>query len=273
MKMIKKATTVLLTGIILTGVSVNTYAVTPQYRPPQTDFTIEVIVDEVKDYLKDNPISITNLDTTEITECIYRHSKAFYDQTRLQVRWSGVKNADYYEVKVTKTNGKSKTYMSDYSSLIVKEKSDDFITDCMRSGKVKVRAVSADGKYGEWSKEATISCNSLHRPSYSEIEKIESTKITQAIYYHKKLYFNKARLQVRWSEVPESDYYEIRITKTNGESKVYKTSDTSLFVYNGTDEFIKDCVRSGKVEVRAAKDNDKSSWSDAVTISCNSLHR
>ena len=273
MRKIKKATAILLTGIILSGTGVNAYAVTPQYRPPQTDFTIEGIVDAVKDYLKDNPISITNLDATEITECIYRHSKAFYDQTRLQVRWSGVKNADYYEIKVTKTNGNSNTYMSDYSSLIVKEKSDDFITDCMRSGKVKVRAVSADGKYGEWSKEETISCNSLHRPSYSEIEKIESPKITQAIYYHKKLFYSKARLQVRWSEVPESDYYEIRITKANGESKVYKTSDTSLFVYNGTDEFVKNCVRSGKVEVKAVKSNGaESDWSEPKTISCNSLH-
>lgn len=166
MKKIRKLTAALLTGIILVGASVNAYAVTPQYRPPQTDFTIEEIVDAVKDYLKDNPIDI------------------------------------------------------DISGA-----------------------------------------------------KMDKPKITQAIYYHKKLFYSKARLQVRWGEIPESDYYEIKITKTNGESKVYETSNTSLFVYNGSDEFIKDCVRSGKVEVKAVKDNAKSDWSDAVTISCNSLHR
>ena len=55
-----------------------------------------------------------------------------------------------------------------------------------------------------------------------EIETTKTPKITQAIYYHKKLFFNRARLQVQWEEVPEADHYEIRVTKKNGESKIYK---------------------------------------------------
>ena len=278
MKKIKKATTVLLTGIILTGVSVNTYAVTPQYKPPHTDFTMEYIINAVENYLKEHPIDIDidKIDAPEITEAIYRHSKAFYEDTRLQARWSKVENADHYEIKIIKTNGDSKTYTSNYESLTVNEGSDNFIIDCVRSGKIKVRAVSANGNYSNWSEEKTISCNSLHAPSHSnegEMENVDKPVVTQAIYYHKKLYFNRARLQVRWDKVDKVKYYEVKVTKKNGESKIYNTSDTSLFVYEKSDNFVTDCVRSGKVEVRAAKDNDKSSWSDAVTISCNSLHR
>ena len=278
MRKIKKVTAVLLTGAMLAGANVSTYAVTPQYRPPKTDFTIEDIINAVENYLKEHPIDIDidKIDAPEITEAIYRHSKAFYEDTRLQARWSEVENADHYEIKITKTNGDSKTYTSNYESLTVNEGSDNFIIDCVRSGKIKVRAVSANGNYSNWSEEKTISCNSLHAPSHSnegEMENVDKPVVTQAIYYHKKLYFNRARLQVRWEEIPEASYYEVMVTKKSGESKVYKTSDTSLFVYNGADEFVNDCVRSGKVEVRAVNDNVKSDWSNAVTISCNSLHR
>ena len=90
MRKIKKVTAVLLTGAMLAGANVSTYAVTPQYRPPKTDFTIEDIVNAVEDYLKEHPIDIDidKIDAPEITEAIYRHSKAFYEDTRLQARWS-----------------------------------------------------------------------------------------------------------------------------------------------------------------------------------------
>lgn len=107
-----------------------------------------------------------------------------------------------------------------------------------------------------------------------EIETTKTPKITQAIYYHKKLFFNRARLQVQWEEVPEADHYEIRVTKKNGELKIYKDSDTALFVYEGSDDFITECVRSGSVEIRAyGKNGVYSTWSAKKTISCNSFHK
>lgn len=163
MRKIKKATAILLTGIILSGTGVNTYAVTPQYRPPKTDFTIEGIVDAVKNYLKENPIEIGKLNDTKITQAVYYHKKLYFNRARLQVRWDEVGKAKYYEVKVTKKNGESKIYNTSDTSLFVYEKSDNFVTGCVRSGKVKVRAISADGKCSDWSSEKTISCISLHR--------------------------------------------------------------------------------------------------------------
>ena len=159
MKKIKKLAAVLLTGVILSGASVNTYAVTPQYRPPHTDFTIDEIVDAVKDYLKDNPIRL--VDSPQITKSIYYHKKLFFNKARLQIEWKEVEKAENYEVEITKKNGESKVYKSNHNSLFVYEKSDDFITGCVRSGKVRVRAIK-NGLKSDWSKEATISCTSLH---------------------------------------------------------------------------------------------------------------
>lgn len=163
MRKFKKLGAVLLTGVIIAGANVNTYAVTPQYRPPKTDFTIDEIVSAVEDYLKEHPIEIGKLNDTKITQAIYYHKKLYFNRARLQVRWDEVDKAKYYEVKVTKKNGESKIYNTSDTSLFVYEKSDNFVTDCMRSGKVKVRAVSEDGRHGDWSTEKTISCTSLHR--------------------------------------------------------------------------------------------------------------
>ena len=102
---------------------------------------------------------------------------------------------------------------------------------------------------------------------------LDKPQIEKAIFYHKKLYFNRARLQVCWDKLDKAKYYEVKVIKKNGDSKIYKTSNTSLFVYEKSDDFITECVRSGKVKVRAINDKAESDWSDAITISCNSLHR
>lgn len=167
---LKKVGAVLLTVTLLAASNVKIYAVTPQYRPPQTDFTIEGIVDAVKDYLKENPIDIdfdidiseTNVEKTEITQAIYYHKRLFFNKSRLQVKWKEVPKADYYKIKVEKKNGDLKIYESKNNSLFIYEKSDDFITGCVRGGKIKVKAIGSNGLKSDWSKVKMISCNSLH---------------------------------------------------------------------------------------------------------------
>lgn len=160
MKKNKKLVAILLMGVMLSGASIDTYAVTPQYRPPQTDFTIDEIVDAVKNYLKDNTIRL--VETPKITENTYRHNRAFYDKSRLIIRWNAVEDVEYYEVKVTKRNGETKIYNSAHNSLIIYQNSDDFINDCVRSGTVKVKAKKGYF-YSDWSEEKTITCNSFHK--------------------------------------------------------------------------------------------------------------
>ena len=100
--------------------------------------------------------------TPVITENRFIHSKAFYEKTRLQVRWKEVENATSYEILVTKQDGTEHTYTSTGTSLTVNKGSDDFMTECVMGGTVKVRAVKGDGEaYSMWTEEDTISCNVL----------------------------------------------------------------------------------------------------------------
>ena len=166
MKIIKKIGTILLTGMMIAGASATAYAVTPQYRPPHTDFTIEEVVNAVKDYLKEHPIdtdiSGTKLDKPQIVQAIFYHKKLFFNRARLRVRWEAVLKADHYEIRITKKNGESKIYKDSDTALFIYEDSDSFMTDCVRSGKVEVRACGKNGTYSSWSEKTTISCNSLH---------------------------------------------------------------------------------------------------------------
>lgn len=109
---------------------------------------------------------------------------------------------------------------------------------------------------------------------FDTVNKLSTPVITEATYHHGRCFYDKTRLQVRWDKVTDAEYYEIRITKKDGVSKIYKTKNTSIFIYekSNEDDFIIGCVRSGKVEVRACNDSESSAWSDAKTITCNRFH-
>lgn len=172
MNKLKKIVGITLAMTMVLGVRINTFAVTPRWKNPVPDIpeihitvpeSIKDKIDEmVKDYFNRNPIEVETTETPKITQAIYRHGQSFYDKTRLQVRWDRVNNADYYEIRVTKTNGESKMYKTSNTSLFVYEGSDDFVQDCIRSGSVEVRAYGKNGVYSIWSDKKTISCNSLH---------------------------------------------------------------------------------------------------------------
>ena len=105
-----------------------------------------------------------------------------------------------------------------------------------------------------------------------EIETTKTPKITQAIYYHKKLFFNRARLQVQWKK-----FQRPTITRSGSQRRMenqrFIRFRHGMFVYEGSDDFITECVRSGSIEIRAyGKNGVYSAWSDKKTISCNSLH-
>lgn len=98
-------------------------------------------------------------------------------------------------------------------------------------------------------------------------------EVTQALYYHTTAFYSRTRLQVRWDTVEDADSYEVLVTAKDGTSKTFTTSNTSLFVYKGDDDFVENCLRSGTVQVRACSDDGAyGEWSEASTIKCNSLH-
>ena len=152
--------------------TLSVFACSPTYKPPKLPKVPEIhvgIPDEYKDgvsqaideHIKEN-LNIKLLNTPTITECRYIHGRAFWDKSRLQVRWDAVDEATSYEIKVTKSDGTEKTYTSDYTSLVINKDEDDFITGCVMGGTVKVRAVKDNGSlYSLWTEEDTIACNVL----------------------------------------------------------------------------------------------------------------
>lgn len=161
---------ILLTVSIL-GTSMTSLACSPTYKPlgikfpnikvELSDSVKKAVEKAVEDAVKDLDIKL--LSTPKITECRYIHSRAIWDPNRLVVRWDEVEDATSYEIMVTKADGTSRTYTSNYTSLIVDKNEDDFITGCPKPATVKVRAVKDDGAlYSLWTEEDDVACNAIH---------------------------------------------------------------------------------------------------------------
>ena len=109
---------------------------------------------------------------------------------------------------------------------------------------------------------------------YEDINTLDEPVVSSAMYRHQRMFWDPARLQVDWTDVDEAEYYKVRITTKDGVSKEYTTSNSSIYVYSRSDDFAKECLRSGTVQVMACSDTiTNSDWSDQKTISCNSIHR
>lgn len=92
----------------------------------------------------------------------YNHQK-LYTSDNLQITWEAVDGAASYEIEVTSPAGLTvKTYSRTGTSMSISKGSDSLVGGCMKGGKVRIRAIDKNGKAGTWSKQYTISCNSLH---------------------------------------------------------------------------------------------------------------
>ena len=162
---VKKLMALAIATSIFAGTSVTSLAYSPLYKPPKMPSIPNITVtlpDSVKqsvdETVKQQVENINLLDTPEITENRYIHSNVFYSPSRLQVRWNPVTDATSYEICITKTDGTSHTYTSNYASLLIEK--DEFITGCPRGATVKVRALN-DEHYSLWCAEDTVACNSI----------------------------------------------------------------------------------------------------------------
>lgn len=171
MKKNKKIIGLICTITLAIANTIPALAITPQLQPPKlpnfSDFKWEM-PEEDKDAI-DNAVNAyleeKTLETPEITEAKYIHSRWFWRSSRLQIRWSEVPDATSYEIKVTKADGTEETYTSNDSSLILTdvECPKQKIDGDWKSATVQVKALGEDGKSSPWSKEENISCNALHR--------------------------------------------------------------------------------------------------------------
>lgn len=161
----------ILAATMLFGSSMTANAYSPFYKPPKLPTIPEIHV-ELSDGLKDaikkeaeeavENLDIKILQTPEIVECRYIHGRAIWDKSRLQIRWEGVPDATSYEIKIVKTDGAEKTYTETDTSLLVYPGDDEFITSCINSATVQIRAVENDGEhYSLWSEGDVVACNQV----------------------------------------------------------------------------------------------------------------
>ena len=74
-------------------------------------------------------------------------------------------------------------------------------------------------------------------------------------------------LSVQWDKVDNATSYEVKVTKSDGTQKTYKTSYAVLVKSNYADEFLDDGMDGATVKVKAyGVDETFSLWSDEVDV-------
>ena len=114
-------------------------------------------------------------------------------------------------------------------------------------------------------------------PTEPEAPALGVPTVTTAKYVHKTPYYGmKAHLEIFWEEAEDAESYEVLITKADGETITYTTTNTGVYdtAAKCPRVYIEDTSTwaSATVQVRAIKGDIKSAWSDAVNISCDMLH-
>ena len=130
------------------------------------------------DWFDDHPIGIPEdielpsegdtdeivLDAPVISKAKYVHTVKYYGQHKhLEIAWNEVKNAEAYEVKITKADGTIINYTVDSNSLYKKnvECPKVYVDDTWTAASVRVRAVAGD-VYSTWSIAKNIGCDKKH---------------------------------------------------------------------------------------------------------------
>lgn len=108
---------------------------------------------------------VTELAAPELTDAKYVHGTSTWNKSRLEVTWTAVEGAEYYEVFISKADGEPITYTVTTNSLYKTG------VACPRvyieedhlwaAAAVMVRAVAGE-VYSPWSEQGKIGCNLLH---------------------------------------------------------------------------------------------------------------
>ena len=162
----KKIISFLLCLVLAMCCTVNAFAYTPKYEAPAIPKVPEIKV-ELSDSMKDavntavkKQLEKMILAKPVITDASYYKSDSINsDYAVLAVSWGEVDGATSYKVKVTKTDGTSKTYDAKYRMLSKCSFVDDFILDGMTNATIQVRAYGENETYGMWSDSQEVTYN------------------------------------------------------------------------------------------------------------------
>lgn len=158
----KKLVSALIVTMMIAGSTIPAYACTPPLNPPsveipdinfQPDGALEdAISNAVKNWFKKCILEKPTVNYASY----YKSASKYFHYSHVAVKWSEVKNATSYIVRITKADGTWKEYDTTYTAFYSNNYTDDFITDGMDGATVSVKAYGDNHTFGWWSDETTI---------------------------------------------------------------------------------------------------------------------
>lgn len=158
----KKLVSALIVTMMIAGSTIPAYACTPPLNPPsveipdinfQPDGALEdAISNAVKNWFKKCILEKPTVNYASY----YKSASKYFHYSHVAVKWSEVKNATSYIVRITKADGTWKEYDTTYTAFYSNNYTDDFITDGMDGATVSVKAYGDNNTFGWWSDETTI---------------------------------------------------------------------------------------------------------------------
>ena len=158
----KKLVSALIVTMMIAGSTIPAYACTPPLNPPsveipdinfQPDGALEdAISNAVKNWFKKCILEKPTVNYASY----YKSASRYFHYSHVAVKWSEVKNATSYIVRITKADGTWKEYDTTYTAFYSNNYTDDFITDGMDGATVSVKAYGDNDTFGWWSDETTI---------------------------------------------------------------------------------------------------------------------
>lgn len=144
---------------------------TPRYDVDMPDIPdIEVTLsDEMKEAVNQavqKQIEKMVLEQPVITSASYWQSTQRYEYAIATIAWDKVEDATSYKIEITKADGTSKTYESQYNILSACNYNDEFVLPDLDGATVRVRAYGEDKTYSMWSD--TVEINSFRLNSYCD---------------------------------------------------------------------------------------------------------
>lgn len=158
----KKLVSALIVTMMIAGSTIPAYACTPPLNPPsveipdinfQPDGALEdAISNAVKNWFKKCILEKPTVNYASY----YKSASKYFHYSHVAVKWSEVKNATSYRVRITKADGTWKEYDTTHTSFYSTNYTDDFIADGMDGATVEVRAYGDNDTFGYWSDDTTI---------------------------------------------------------------------------------------------------------------------
>lgn len=131
----------------------------PEVKVELSDATKEAIDQAVKQQLEKMV-----LEQPVITSASYWQSTQRY--AIATIAWDKVEDATSYKIEITKADGTSKTFESQYNIMSACSYNDEFVLPDLDGATVRVRAYGEDKTYSMWSD--TVEINSFRLNSYCD---------------------------------------------------------------------------------------------------------